>query len=39
VSNDFQISVRDDINAVNKQNRGKAAGLDGIHMEVFCMVA
>ena len=35
VSNDFHISVNDVINAVMKQKRGKAAGLDGIHMEAF----
>ena len=35
VSNDFHISVHDVIKAAMKQKRGKAAGLDGIHMEAF----
>jgi len=32
---DFTISVADVIEAVQRQKRGKAAGLDGIHMEAF----
>jgi len=31
----FTISVHDVIEAVQKQKNGKAAGLDGIHMEAF----
>ena len=32
---DFTISVHDVIEAVQKQKKGKAAGLDGIHMEAY----
>ena len=32
---DFTISVHDVIEAVQKQKKGKAAGLDGIHMKAY----